>query len=51
MGLAIAERIIHAHHGRIWAENSHSEGLSVIMELPVDAVDFPQLKESSYEKN
>ena len=34
MGLAIAQRAVHAHHGRIWAENRAEGGLRVVMELP-----------------
>ncbi len=35
MGLAIVQRAVIAHHGRIWAENRAEGGLRVGMELPL----------------
>jgi two-component system sensor histidine kinase BaeS len=35
LGLAIAEQIIHAHNGRIWAEETPGGGLTVRFTLPV----------------
>jgi two-component system sensor histidine kinase CpxA len=35
LGLAIAQRAISLHHGRLWAENAQP-GLRVIIEVPVE---------------
>jgi signal transduction histidine kinase len=34
LGLAIAERAIRVHHGKVWAENAHP-GLRVCVDLPI----------------
>jgi two-component system sensor histidine kinase CpxA len=35
LGLAITERIVHAHGGRVEASNAHDGGLVIEMELPL----------------
>lgn len=35
LGLAIAKRLIEAHHGQIWAESSPGKGTTVAFSLPV----------------
>lgn len=37
LGLAICEGIIKSHNGRIWADESRLGGLSVVIELPIEA--------------
>lgn len=41
MGLSISESAVHAHHGRIWAQNRTEGGLAVVMELPVEPEETP----------
>lgn len=36
LGLAICREIIHAHRGRIWAENGAAGGARLVFELPAD---------------
>ncbi|SDX79996.1 sensor histidine kinase [Tepidimicrobium xylanilyticum] len=36
LGLAIAQRIITLHGGKIWAENEKEEGVSFYVEIPMD---------------
>lgn len=36
LGLSIAQRIVEAHHGRIWAENAASHGAVFNIEIPND---------------
>lgn len=35
LGLSLCDRIIKAHHGRIWAENASGGGAVFVLELPV----------------
>src|SRR5205807_2691520 len=35
LGLAIAKRMVEAHHGTIWAESRPGEGTTVIFSLPM----------------
>ena len=35
LGLAICQRIVEAHHGRIWAESSPGDGATLVMTLPI----------------
>jgi two-component system sensor histidine kinase BaeS len=37
LGLSICKSIIEAHQGKIWAENSDSGGLRIMIELPEHA--------------
>lgn len=36
LGLAIARAVVHAHHGRIWADASPLGGAALYFTLPVD---------------
>lgn len=46
LGLAITQRAVALHHGRVWAENAHP-GLRVFVELPVPARDDVSSREGT----
>jgi ligand-binding sensor domain-containing protein/signal transduction histidine kinase len=35
LGLAIVQKIVEMHNGKVWAESTHGEGATFIIELPV----------------
>lgn len=48
LGLAICREIIHAHHGRIWAQNNPTKGACVSFLLPLrQPTTIPQLQEAA----
>lgn len=47
LGFAIARSIIEKHNGRIWAESKPGEGLTVIIQLPIQGKDLERQQSPS----